>query len=121
MNLLESIIAKAVGGDLTTISEKEIMIASLFELKSLNEKIDVLEVKIDETAKNSATTAQLLEVKYDKKFTELEIRLKLTEESRQEGLFWKKILNGIPQVAGFILVVIGIASAVYGIFRHFAN
>lgn len=115
MDLLETIIAKVVAGDLSAVSEKEILMASLFELKSvkkelvsLNDKIDILEIKIDETATSSINASRFLEAKYDKKIIELESRINLNDESRLEGKFWKKLLSYIPPFLGAILVVFGI-------------
>jgi len=118
MDLLETIISKAVAGDLSAISEKEILMASLFELKSvkkelvsLNDKIDVLEIKIDETALASTATAKLLEAKYDKKFSEIENKMAIYDEVNMEGKFWKKFLGYIPPFLGAIAVIIGIIEA----------
>lgn len=103
MDFIETILAKAITGDLTEVTEKEILLASLYELKSvkkelesLNDKIDILEVKIDETAKASVTTTQLLDSKYDKRLLDLEARVKINEDSRMERTIIQKIISYIP-------------------------
>lgn len=108
MDFIETILAKVMAEDLTKVSEKEILMALLFEVKTLNKKVDGLEIKIEETAKLSATTTQILEIKYDEKFREIELRLKLHDETNLEGKFWKKLLSYIPPLLGAILVVFGI-------------
>lgn len=111
-NLIDNIIAKLVTGNISEVTDKEIQIAQLFELKSvkkelvsLNDKIDILEIKIDETASNSISSTKALEAKYDLKFQDIENRMREGENSHLENTFIKKLVDKIPIILSAIVSI----------------
>lgn len=119
MDLIESILAK-IATDPDKLSGHEISIASLFELRSMNVEITSvkkelvsLNDKIDKIGEESKISVQTLESKYDKKILEIETRVKINEEARIEGAFWKKAISSIPVLIGAIVGITSICIFVY--------
>jgi len=118
MTLLETILSKVMTEDLDNLSTNEILMASLYELKNLNEKIDVLKNKIEETSIETREAVSILELKFDKKILELEEKILINDKTRIENEFLKKILAMLPLAVGSIVSLIVIFQAIKSHFIH---
>ena len=118
MTLLETILSKVMTEDPDNLSTNEILMASLYELKNLNEKFDVLKNQIEETSLESKESIAILELKVDKKILELEAKILINDKTRIENEFLKKVLGILPLVVGSIVSLIVIFQAIKSHFIH---
>jgi len=120
MDLLETIISKAVAGDMSAVSEKEILMASLFELKSVKKELISLNEKIEKNAEETKSSIDSLKNAYEGRFSILESRVKINEEARVENGFWKKLFfSYIPLFISAIVGTIGIITFLYPLLLKF--
>ena len=96
MDFGETLLIKLMTEDPNKLSDKELQIASLFELRSMKKELISLNEKIERTAEESRINAQAIDTKYDKRFIELEARVKLNEESRLERTVLQKVFAQVP-------------------------
>lgn len=118
MTLLETILSKVMTEDLDNLSTNEILMASLYELKNLNEKFDGLKTQIEETSLESKESIAILELKIDKKILELEEKILIHDKTVIENEFLKKVLGVLPLVVGSIVSLIVIFQAIKSHFIH---
>jgi hypothetical protein len=115
---LDDIVRRIMEGKEDEITEKQIQLATFYELKSLNDKVFDLEKKIDFTSDTAMELHKKLEEASIDRIEKLQIRIEALERTKaaQNG-----VKDSIPIVASVVSVITAIGTAFFVFFKHFGK
>jgi BMFP domain-containing protein YqiC len=109
MSFLENLLETIMKGDIDAVSEKQILLGTFYELKSLNDKVTILEKKIDESTTNGLGLYKELESVTKSKLEDLNNRLVSLEQTRSNHNTIKEV---VPYIGGILGIIALIAQAI---------
>lgn len=115
---VESILNHLITGELEKISQKDVLIASYYELTRLNDKVTTLDKKVDDTIVANTSALQILKSDIDTKLDTIEKRLKGLEQSHVEN---NTTIKTVAKAIGFAVTAILVTISVVDFFIRIFN